>query len=101
MGGANIAITATTWTSGSSVYNIELYTDAIIVMQNPADATYNPSKWTKVEWHASGSGFGYCQSVYDGETAAAALAADTSSIYDATDASAGCNGFSHSVASPS
>ena len=86
--------------SGSSTYTIEAYTSNWILMQNPVDAAYNPSLWTKVEFHTVGSGFGYCMSVYNGASAPAALATDTSAIYNSSDASSGCNGFSHSVASP-
>jgi hypothetical protein len=32
-------------------------------MQNPADDSYNPSKFRKEEFHTVGTGFGYCSSV--------------------------------------
>jgi len=92
----DIVITSTTWNG----INIEVYTDSLLVYQNPADASWNPSKWVKIEFHTIGDGFGYCQSVMDGDTAAAALKADTSAIYDSSNADSGCNGFGHSVASP-
>merc|ERR1711934_870654 len=103
--GANVGITSSQWTSvsssgSSSTYAIEMYTNNLIVMQNPATASYNPSLWTKVQFHTVGSGFGYCSSVYNGASAADALMADTSTIYNSSDASGGCNGFGHSVASP-
>jgi len=103
--GANISITNSQWMSvsssgSSSTYTIEMYTNNVIVMQNPATAAYNPSLWTKVEFHTVGEGFGYCMSIYNGASAVAALTADTNAIYNNSDASGGCNGFGHSVASP-
>jgi hypothetical protein len=69
-----------------------------ILMQNPADDKYNPSKWTKVHWHTVGSGIGYCMAIYDGETRASTLKKDLTGIYDHTDAAKGCSGFGHSIA---
>jgi hypothetical protein len=79
-------------------YRIEAYGESFILMQNPADSEYNPSKWTLVEFKKSGSEFSYCMSVYDGANAVAALTKDTSSIYDAANSASGCNGFGHTVA---
>ena len=72
------------------------------LMQNAADAAYNPSLWSLMQWHTvgAGGGFGFCQSIYDGASANATLLADTSSIYNASHASGGCNGFGHTVATP-
>jgi hypothetical protein len=102
--GISLEVTADTWstTSGdppvTTSMAIEAYGSNYLLYQNPADATYNPSKWTKVEFHTVGSGFGYCMSVYDGASATAALT--TNAAYNASDATSGCSGFGHSVASP-
>jgi hypothetical protein len=102
--GSTLTITATEWASssswGDSTYTIEAYGANFVLMQNPADDAYNPSLWTLVQFHTVGDGFGYCMSVYNGATSAAALMTDTSSIYTSSNATAGCNGFSHTVASP-
>ena len=66
-------------------------------MQNPADAEYNPSKWSLIQWHKSGNGYGYCTSVYDGASATAAFTKDTKTIYDGANAATGCNGFPHTI----
>ena len=97
--GETFTITNTKWQSvaswGTNDYTIDSFGDNYIIMQNPSNAYY-PGKWTKVEFHAlTDGGFSYCMSIYDAETAAAALAADTSTIYDSSDASAGCGGFGH------
>ena len=64
------------------------------VLQNAATASYNPSKWRR---RSSTSGpAGGCSTVYDADTAAAALTADTSTTYNASNAaSGGASGFSH------
>jgi microcompartment protein CcmK/EutM len=100
----NVTISATTWTTvssyGTSTLRIEAYGNNWILAQNSATASYNPSLWTKIEFHTVGSGFGYCSSVYNGATSAAALLQDTSAIYNSSNAGSGCNGFGHTVASP-
>jgi hypothetical protein len=103
--GTSFVVNNTMWLShaswGTSHYTITQHTASQIIMQNPADDAYNPSLWTKVQFHSLGGGsYGYCMSVYDAATEAAALAADTSAIYNASDAVAGCNGFGHSIITP-
>lgn len=106
-----ITISGTEWSAVSgdttTTYRVEAYgvrnpsdpkSHHFMLMQNAADAAYNPSKWTLVEYHKDGAKFGYCMSVYDGASAKAALTKDTSSIYDKADATAGCNGFGHTIA---
>merc|ERR1711924_565157 len=73
----------------SSTYPIEAYGDSFILMQNPADDAYNPSKWTKVEYATDGDDFGYCMTVYDGSSAKAAPTSDTSAFYDAANTTPG------------
>lgn len=100
--GAALTVNETTWMSvsswGTSLYDVEAYGDSYIIMQNDADATYNPSKWTKVEIGTTSTGFTYCMTLYDADSAEAALITVTSSFYDVANSTAGCNGFSHTVA---
>jgi len=105
--GTAITVTSTTWYSmssyGDSASAIDSYGANYVIMQNPADDAYNPSKWSKVEWHGEGAaGFSYCTTVYDATTKEEALNRDTDDIYDENDASGGCgaSGFAHTVASP-
>ena len=102
--GSTLTISESEWKSessyGNSVHQILAFGKNFVLMQNPADDEYNPSKWTKVEYHTSGADFGFCMSVYSGETAGAALMTDTSTIYNKANATAGCNGFPHTIASP-
>jgi hypothetical protein len=86
--------------TSESVYKILAFGANFLLMQNPADASYNPSKWTKQEFHMVGNDFGYCQSVYDGADAVTALEKDTTAVYLSANATHGCDGFPHSVASP-
>jgi hypothetical protein len=98
--GQDLTVTSTEWKEDKNTYAIEAYGANFALMQNPADAEYNPSKWTKVEFHTVGKGFGYCYSVYDGASAAEAFSKDTSKLYDSSDADAGCSGFGHTISSP-
>ena len=98
--GSHITITDTHWYQvaswGTSVSEISSITPGYIIAQNSATAAYNPSKWSKIEFHRmTGDKWGFCSSVYDADTAQAAIDTDTSSIYDASDAAKGCNGFGH------
>ena len=106
--GGKHEITATEWIKTSSAdppvsvsYPIEAYGGNFILYQNPADDEYNPSKWVLTEFHMIGNDFGYCMSVFNGATAAAALGGGgLAAGYNASDATGGCNGFGHSIASP-
>ena len=103
--GATLTISNGAWESvhatwGTTIYRIEAYGDGWVLMQNSAEDLYYPSQYSKVEWHTSGSGFGYCISVYDGSDSVSALLEDTSAIYDAANATNGCNGFGHTFTSP-
>ena len=73
-------------------------TGTIIFQTSPT--AYNPNTWSKIQYHAVGTGFGYCTTAYGQASAQAAI--DYEGVYDATDAAAGCgeSGFSHSVATP-
>jgi hypothetical protein len=101
--GSTLTITSAEWKSssswGTSVYRIEAYGANWVLMQNPADDSYNPSKWSLVQFHDSGDGIGYCTSIFDGVSVAATLNTDTSALYVATNATHGCGGqFSHTLA---
>jgi hypothetical protein len=103
--GAKLTINATHWASeaswGSSVYRILAWGNDFVLMQNPSDDTYNPSKWTYVQFHSvAGGGIGFCMSVYDGADQAATLATDTTNIYAAANSTHGCNNFPHTIATP-
>ena len=112
--GSTLTITEDKWIQGArrapwwisrsasgtaSEYAITMYGAKFMVAQNGAANAYNPSKWTKMQFHMIGTNkFGYCQTVYDGATEMGALTTGTSAIYDASDAASGCNGFPHSIA---
>ena len=84
---------------GSSMYDVTTEGSGYLIMQNPADDAYNPSKWSKLEWFGTDGGFAYCTTVYNADSASAAESTDTSSIYDTANAASGCNGFGHTLAS--
>jgi hypothetical protein len=103
--GSTLTLDAARWVSvdgndNEATWAIEAYGNNFVLMQNAPDAAYNANKWTKVNFHTVGSGFGFCMSVYNGDTAVAAITTDTAAIYSATNATAGCNGFPHTIASP-
>jgi hypothetical protein len=86
---------------GTSTYTIFAYTSTYAILQNPADDSYNPGKWTKVEYHkVSSEGFHFCKTKYDAASWKEAYAEDTSAVYNTSDADAGCNGFGHSITTP-
>jgi hypothetical protein len=100
--GSNLTVTASAWTSvssyGTSTYRIEAYGNNYILAQNSASNSYNPSLWSLFRFHAtSGGSYGFCQIVYNGATAPAALTGDVSA-YNASNAASGCNGFGHTIA---
>ena len=103
--GSYITVNDGTWYTvasyGTSMYHIHAFEGSYIIAQNSANNSYNAGQWSKFEFHAtSGGGYGYCQSVYNAATANAAYNTDTSSIYNAADAAAGCNGFGHTTMTP-
>merc|ERR1719387_68002 len=102
--GAYITVTDTHWFSvasyGASYYTIDHFTNSYVIMQNSPTAAYNQSKYTKNEYHSTANGWAFCSSVYDAADAAAAVATDTSTMYFANNATAGCNGFGHTTVTP-
>lgn len=97
------------WTDGFGTIVVEsdqfVYEDDIVhltrydndagwaVGQNDSGNAYNPDLWSRYDWTRSEGSFFYCQTVYDGATEQAALDATPA---DASDLTAGCNGFSWS-----
>lgn len=102
--GSTLTINENTWTReasyGTSVYRINTWGTNYVLMQNPSDDEYNPDLWTKVDFHMIGTTFGYCMSVYNGADAIAALTTDVTTIWRSANATHGCNGFPHEIASP-
>jgi hypothetical protein len=102
--GAAITITPTSFVSeaswGTSTYEIIGYGSDFMIAQNDANS-YNPGMWTLFKYDVKDDGtFSFCMIVYDGASPEAALITDISATYDVDDAAAGCNGFSHSIATP-
>jgi hypothetical protein len=100
--GTSFVINGTMWLQlaswGSSMYRVTQFTSTYAIMQNPANDAYNPSLWTKAEFHnLPGGSVGMCMTVYNAATEAAALAANTATIYNASNPTSGCNGFGHTV----
>ena len=84
---------------GSSTYMILGYTPTYLIVQNPSTDAYNPSLWSKIEFHnrVASVGFRSCTTVYDAATWAAAYSTVTTTIYNTSNAAAGCNGFGHTI----
>jgi hypothetical protein len=100
--GTSFVINGTMWLQlaswGSSMYRVTQFTSTYAIMQNPANDAYNPSLWTKAEFHnLPGGSVGMCMTVYNAATEAAALAANTATIYNTSNPTSGCNGFGHTV----
>lgn len=86
------------WGAGASAINS--YGEGYLIMQNPKDDAYNPSLWSKVNFHdVTTAGFAYCTTVYNAPTATDALLMGGPAMYDPTNANGGCglSGFSHST----
>ena len=99
--GAMLTITATTWTSvdsyGTSSYTIEMFSDRMMLLQNDMTNTYNPGKWTKVEFHI---GLGL-RLLPDGLRQATAAAAQHRHVrHLRLPNSASSNGFKHTASPP-
>ena len=100
--GTSFVINGTMWLQlaswGSSMYRVTQFTSTYAIMQNPANDAYNPSLWTKAEFHnLPGGSVGMCMTVYNAATEAAALAANTATVYNTSNPTSGCNGFGHTV----
>lgn len=89
---------------GTTIRKIRAFGENFALAQMPADDSYNPSKWIKIEWHdKTASGFEYCTTVMSAATILDALHHDDTKEgyqYNKTDSEGGCgvHGFSHSDA---
>jgi len=103
--GQYVTVTNNRWYSsssyGRSATTIEAYGPSWYISQNAADASWNPSKWQKIEFHdLSGGAWAFCTSIMTAVTAAEALSSDTTAVYNSTNQGAGgCGQFSHTTMS--
>jgi hypothetical protein len=93
--GGEHTIDAFSWDSESSSYHVSQYSnvDGWMVAQNDAGNSWNPGLWSRFDildtTSETDGGLYYCQSAYDAEAEADALAATA----DATNLTGGCGGF--------
>ena len=97
--GGTHEISQSTWTSGSSVYHIQMVDNngTFLVAQNDAANTYNPELFSRFDWTTDQGTLYYCQTAYDAVDLASALQ-NTSAVR--ADLAAGCNGFGWSSLTP-
>ncbi|HNC98117.1 MAG TPA: hypothetical protein PKW90_18440, partial [Myxococcota bacterium] len=97
--GGSHEISQSTWTSGSSVYHIQMVDNngSFLVAQNDAANTYNPELYSRFDWTYDQGTLYYCQIAYDAADMASALQ-NTSAVR--ADLAAGCNGFGWSSLTP-
>jgi hypothetical protein len=88
-------ITNSEWTSGSSVFHIAAFDNSahFIIARNDQSNLFNPCLWSRFDWTVSEGALYYCQTAYDAESQAAALAKTAA---DSSDLAKGCSGFSWS-----
>jgi hypothetical protein len=97
--GGGHEITGATWAmsgQAAAAFELRLLSNAgrYLVAQNSATNSFNPGKFSRFDWaRGADQAFYYCQTVYNAETQAAALAATAA---DSTNLQAGCGGFSWS-----
>lgn len=91
-------ITADTWTSGTLVFHIETVDNAAdyLIAENDAANEFNPSLWSRFDWHDEAGQLYFCQSVFDGASADAAAMGSA----DGSDLMMGCGGFGWSMLTP-
>ncbi len=93
-------ITATLWDQGDmGIFHITKYDNKkdFVVAQNDAVKSFNPGKWSRMDWAWSGDDLYFCQTVYDKDSAAEAEAAVPA---DAEKLDTGCNGFGWTKLTP-
>lgn len=94
-------ITATTWDQGDlGIFHITKYDNEkdFLVAQNDAVKSYNPGKWSRIDWVWHADALYICQIAYDKDSAAAAEAENGA---DPTDpAQGGCNNYPWSELTP-
>ncbi len=98
-GGTHV-ITATKWDMAAmGKFTITKYDNAddFVIAQNDATNTYNPGKWSRMDWAWSGNDLYFCQTVYDKDSADEAEAATPA---DAEKLDTGCNGFGWTKLTP-
>ena len=105
--GSYVTVSPTTWISMSSWSNsyqiINTWNATSLAKQNEADASYNPSKWVRSEYHLLPDGTAaFCDIIYDAQTEAEALNADvTGQVVRENATTNGCGGsFAHTLMSP-
>lgn len=85
-------INATTWDQGDmGIFHITKYDNEkdFVIAQNDAVKSFNPGKWSRMDWAWSGDDLYFCQIAYDKNSAAEAEATTDT---DPEDISTGCNG---------
>jgi hypothetical protein len=90
-----LTVTATKWGANT----MEAYGPAFALYQNAADDEYNPSKWSRIDFHTmtGGPAYGYCTSIYNAATAEEAYLFDAvgTGTYNVSNAASGCAGWGH------
>ena len=91
--GGQHEIDSARWLSDGSSFEISVYDNALsyAIAQNGAENPYNPGLWSRFDWGTSGGDVFYCQTAYDAESEAAALATPAAAL---SDLDGGCGGFS-------
>lgn len=94
-------ITATTWDQGDmGIFHITRYDNEkdFLIAQNDAVKSYNPGKWSRIDWVWQANDLYICQIAYDKETA---TAAEAETGADPTDPEqGGCNNYPWSKLTP-
>ena len=92
--GGNHIISKTAWfqpsSYGDTLFHIKKFENNFIIAQNDAVKAFPPNenKWSRFDFFGKGDKIYYCQTAYDKETEADALATDDA---DKTDLEKGCN----------
>ncbi|HOW52155.1 MAG TPA: hypothetical protein PLV42_08965 [bacterium] len=90
-GGTHV-ITATKWDMAAmGTFTISKFDNAddFVIAQNDATNTYNPGKWSRMDWVWSGNDLYFCQIAYDKNSA---TEAEATTGTDPEDITTGCNG---------
>ena len=98
---------STSWTISSSFGDSSFTvistntSDSYIIYQNGANNSFNPEKYSRVDFAVdSDDDLYYCQIAYDKASADEAEAVDTADSSDLTSSGTGCSGFSWSKLTP-
>ncbi len=93
-------ITDSLWTmAGQGVFHITVISnpDQYLIAQNDAANQYSPNLWSRMDWFRSQGTLYYCQTRFDAESEAAALATAAPDNKNLTDS---CNGFAWTILTP-